>query len=243
MEGRDRTSLDLPADQTKFIQEIYKVNPKTIVVLVAGSSMAINWIDRHIPAIVDAWYPGEQGGTAIADVLFGDYNPSGKLPLTFYNSINDLPPFNDYEISKGRTYMYMKERPLYPFGYGLSYTEFEITNLQLDKKQIRRDEDLHVSVDIRNIGETAGAEVVQLYVHDMASNIVTPLKQLKKFERVSLEENEKKTVHFVLTREDLSHWNTNNEFVLNSGPFEIIVGNSSADERQKAVFEVMKANE
>lgn len=237
-EGRDRTSLDLPADQMKFIQEIYKVNPKTIVVLVAGSSMTINWIDQHIPAIIDAWYPGEQGGTAIADILFGDYTPSGKLPLTFYDSIKDLPPFDDYEISKGRTYMYLKQLPLYPFGYGLSYTEFEISNLQLSKSKIRKDENLEVSVDIKNVGKRAGAEVVQLYIHDMTSNTQMPLKQLKRFERVSLKKNEKKTISFTLTRDDLSHWNQNNEFVLNTGSFELIVGNSSADDRIKTKFEV-----
>lgn len=237
-EGRDRTSLDLPADQMKFIQEICKVNPKTIVVLVAGSSMTINWIDQHVPAIIDAWYPGEQGGTAIADILFGDYNPSGKLPLTFYNSINDLPPFDDYEISKGRTYMYLKDRPLYPFGYGLSYTEFELTNLQLSKKQIQRGEDLSVSVDIRNVGKQSGSEVVQLYIHDLASNMTVPLKQLKKFERISLNKDEKKTITFVLSKEDLSHWNEKNEFVLSAGSYEIIVGNSSVDDRLKAIFEV-----
>ena len=238
-EGRDRTSLDLPADQMKFIQEIYKTNPRTVVVLVAGSSMTINWIDRHVPAIVDAWYPGEQGGTAIADVLFGDYNPSGKLPLTFYNSINDLPPFDDYEISKGRTYMYLEKAPLYPFGYGLSYTEFEISNLQLNKKQIQKGENLEVSVEIKNVGKRAGAEVIQLYVHDRAGNIRMPLKQLKKFERVSLEKNETQTVCFTLTKEDLSHWNQNNEFVLDTGSFELIVGNSSADNRLKTIFEVL----
>ena len=238
-EGRDRTSLDLPADQMKFIQEIYKANPKTIVVLVAGSSMTINWIDQHVPAIIDAWYPGEQGGAAIADILFGDYTPSGKLPLTFYDSIKDLPPFDDYEISKGRTYMYLKQPPLYPFGYGLSYTEFEIANLQLSKSKIRKDENLEVSVDIKNIGKRAGAEVVQLYIHDMTSNTQMPLKQLKRFERVSLEKNEKKTIYFTLTREDLSHWNQNNEFVLNTGSFELIVGNSSADDRIKTKFEVL----
>ena len=223
----------------KFIQEIYKANPKTIVVLVAGSSMTINWIDQHVPAIIDAWYPGEQGGAAIADILFGDYTPSGKLPLTFYDSIKDLPPFDDYEISKGRTYMYLKQPPLYPFGYGLSYTEFEIANLQLSKSKIRKDENLEVSVDIKNIGKRAGAEVVQLYIHDMTSNTQMPLKQLKRFERVSLEKNEKKTIYFTLTREDLSHWNQNNEFVLNTGSFELIVGNSSADDRIKTKFEVL----
>ena len=241
-EGQDRTSLDLPIDQMKFIQEIYKANPKTIVVLVAGSSLTINWIDRNVPAIIDAWYPGEQGGTAIADVLFGDYTPSGKLPMTFYGSMDDLPPFDDYEISKGRTYMYLTKAPLYPFGYGLSYTDFEISNLQLSKDKIRKNETLEVSVDIRNIGKRAGAEVVQLYLHDKTTD-GAPIKQLKRFERVALEKDEKKTVHFTLTREDLSHWNRKNEFVLNPGAFELVVGNSSADNRVMGKFEVVEAAE
>ena len=135
--------------------------------------------------------------------------------------------------------MYLKQPPLYPFGYGLSYTEFEIANLQLSKSKIRKDENLEVSVDIKNIGKRAGAEVVQLYIHDMTSNTQMPLKQLKRFERVSLEKNEKKTIYFTLTREDLSHWNQNNEFVLNTGSFELVVGNSSADDRIKTKFEIL----
>lgn len=237
-EGCDRTTLDLPMDQMKFIQEIYKVNPKVVVVLVAGSSMTINWINQHIPAILDAWYPGEQGGTAIADVLFGDYNPSGKLPLTFYNSIEDLPPFDDYEIQKGRTYMYSEKTPLYPFGYGLSYTKFKISNLQLDKKKIQRNENLSVSVDVENVGKRNGTEVVQLYMRNMTSKDSTPFKQLKKFERVSLEKNEKKTIRFVLTKEDLSHWNQKCEFVLNPATFSLMVGNSSAGQQLEVTIEV-----
>ena len=240
-EGRDRTSLDLPIDQMKFIQELYKANPKTVVVLVAGSSLTINWINQNVPAIIDAWYPGEQGGTAIADVLFGDYNPSGKLPMTFYNSIDDLPPFNDYEISKGRTYMYLTKTPLYPFGYGLSYTNFEISNMQIAKNKIQKNETLEVSVDVQNVGKREGAEVVQLYIHDKTTtDVKMPNKQLKRFERVYLNKGEKKTVHFTLTREDLSHWNQKNEYVLNPGSFELIVGNSSVNESARADFEVVE---
>ena len=130
-EGQDRSSIELPKDQQIFIREAYKANPNTIVVLVAGSSMAIGWMDQNIPAIIDAWYPGEQGGTAIAEVLFGDYNPAGRLPLTFYNSIEDLPAFNDYNVKNNRTYMYFEGKPLYAFGYGLSYTKFDYRNLNI----------------------------------------------------------------------------------------------------------------
>lgn len=130
-EGQDRYDIQLPADQREFLQEIYKVNPNIIVVLVAGSSLAVNWMDEHVPAIVNAWYPGEQGGTAVAEVLFGDYNPAGRLPLTYYKSLDELPPFDDYDITKGRTYKYFKGDVLYPFGYGLSYSSFTYSDLQV----------------------------------------------------------------------------------------------------------------
>lgn len=123
-EGQDRNSIELPKDQQAFIEEAYKINPNTIVVLVAGSSLAINWIDEHIPAIVNAWYPGEAGGIAVAEVLFGDYNPGGRLPLTYYRSLDELPAFDDYDIRKGRTYQFFEKTPLYAFGHGLSYTTF-----------------------------------------------------------------------------------------------------------------------
>lgn len=130
-EGQDRYDIQLPADQREFLQEIYKVNPNIIVVLVAGSSLAVNWMDEHVPAIVNAWYPGEQGGTAVADVLFGDYNPAGRLPLTYYKSLDELPAFDDYDITKGRTYKYFKGDVLYPFGYGLSYSSFKYSDLKV----------------------------------------------------------------------------------------------------------------
>lgn len=127
-EGQDRYSIELPKDQQIFIEEAYKINPNTVVVLVAGSSLAINWMDEHIPAIVNAWYPGEAGGTAVAEVLFGDYNPGGKLPLTYYRSLDELPAFDDYDIRKGRTYQFFEGNPLYAFGHGLSYTTFSYKN-------------------------------------------------------------------------------------------------------------------
>lgn len=237
MEGRDRETLDLPQSQTDFIKAIYEANPKTIVVLIAGSSLTVNWMQDHIPAIVDAWYPGEQGGTAIADVLFGDFNPSGKLPLTFYESMDDLLPFNDYEIAKGRTYMYLNKKPLYPFGHGLSYTTFEYSNIQINSPQVKPGENCVVSVDIKNRGKCSGAEVVQLYLQDVEASVTVPLKQLKRFERIELKAGEQKTLEFVLTREDMSLWNHKNEFVVEPGSFNLMIGSSSDDIRQRASFE------
>ena len=151
-EGQDRYTIELPKDQQMFIEEAYRINPKTIVVLVAGSSLAINWIDEHIPAIVNAWYPGEQGGNAVAEVLFGDYNPSGRLPLTYYNSLSELPAFDDYQISKGRTYQYFEGTPLYAFGYGLSYTNFKYNKLVVSESEV----DMKVSFTLKNTGKYDG---------------------------------------------------------------------------------------
>ncbi len=233
MEGRDRTTLELPADQQQFIQDIYKANPKTVVVLVAGSSLAINWIQEHVPAIVDAWYPGEQGGNAIADVLFGDYNPAGRLPLTWYQSTIDLPAFDDYEVFNNRTYMYFTGKPIYPFGFGLSYTNFGYSNIQLDKPVMDGSDTISVSVDVENTGKLAGDEVVQLYIQQKSTNLKLPLKQLKAFQRISLKKGESKTVSFQLSRNDLSFWNEKNEFVMEPGDIQILIGASSEDIRLK----------
>ena len=238
MEGRDRTTLELPEDQQQFIQEIYKANPKTIVVLVAGSSLAINWIQEHIPAIVNAWYPGEQGGNAIADVLFGDYNPAGRLPLTYYKSTNDLPAFDDYEVFNGRTYMYFEKKPLYAFGFGLSYTSFTYNHIQINKPSIGRADTISVSVDIQNSGKYDGDEVVQLYLQQKLDSVKLPRRQLKSFRRIGLKKGEMQTVHFQLSRKDLSVWNEKNEFVLESGEYHIQIGASSDDVRQEVSFKV-----
>jgi beta-glucosidase len=233
MEGRDRTSLELPADQQQFIQDITKANPKTVVVLVAGSSLAINWIQENVPAIVDAWYPGEQGGNAIADVLFGDYNPAGRLPLTWYKSMGDLPAFDDYEVFNGRTYMYFEGKPIYPFGFGLSYTNFAYTNVSIDKTTMRFNDTISVKLDVQNSGKLDGDEVVQLYIQQKSSGLKLPQKQLKSFQRISLKKGETKTVNFQLRRKDLSFWNEKNEFVMDPGEIQILIGASSDDIRLK----------
>jgi len=238
MEGRDRTTLELPEDQQQFIQEIYKANPKTIVVLVAGSSLAVNWIQENIPAVVNAWYPGEQGGNAIADVLFGDYNPAGRLPLTYYKSTNDLPAFDDYEVFNGRTYMYFEKKPLYAFGFGLSYTSFTYNHIQINKPSIERGDTISVSVDIQNSGKYDGDEVVQLYLQQKLASVKLPQRQLKSFRRISLKKGVTQTIHFQLSRKDLSVWNENNEFVFEPGEYHIQIGASSDDVRQEVSFKV-----
>ena len=181
-EGQDRENISLSKDQELFIQAISKANPNTLVVLVAGSSLAIGWINDHIPSIVDAWYPGEQGGTAVADVLFGSYNPAGRLPLTFYNSMDDLPDFGDYDITKGRTYQYFKGKPLYPFGFGLSYTSFVYGNLKVQDQGAK----VQVSFNLKNSGRMDGDEVTQVYVKLPQMDIPLPLKQLKGFSRINV---------------------------------------------------------
>jgi beta-glucosidase len=240
MEGRDRSTLELPTDQQQFIQDIYKANPKTIVVLIAGSSLAVNWIQENIPAIVNAWYPGEQGGNAIADVLFGDYNPAGRLPLTYYKSTDDLPAFNDYEVFNGRTYMYFQKKPLYPFGFGLSYSGFSYLNIRIDKPSIMAGDSVSVSADIKNTGKFGGDEVVQLYLQQKSATVKLPQKQLKAFKRISLKIGESQTVSFILCRKDLAYWNDKNEFVLDPGEFNIQLGASSEDIRQEVSFSVKK---
>ena len=230
--------MELPLVQQQFIEAIYKANPRTIVVLVAGSSLAINWIQENIPAVINAWYPGEQGGNAIADVLFGDYNPAGRLPLTYYQSTNDLPAFDDYEVFNGRTYMYFEKKPLYAFGYGLSYTSFAYTNLTIDKSSINNEDTLAVSVDIHNSGPYDGDEVVQLYVQQKVPSLKLPQRQLKSFQRIPLLKGETRVVHFTLSRNDLSIWNENNEFVLAPGEYHLQIGASSDDIRQEVTFQI-----
>jgi len=227
-EGQDRESINLSADQEVFIQEMFKVNPRTVVVLVAGSSLAIGWINEHIPAIVDAWYPGEQGGTAVADVLFGDYNPAGRLPLTFYNNMNELPPFDDYDMTKGRTYQYFKGKPLYPFGFGLSYTTFAYTNLKIQEAGAK----VKVSFNLKNSGKVAGDEVAQVYVKLPDMNLTLPIKQLKGFKRVSIKAGKTELVTIELDREQLRYWDeSQSKFVTPKGSYTIMVGASSEDIR------------
>ncbi|HQR94701.1 MAG TPA: glycoside hydrolase family 3 C-terminal domain-containing protein, partial [Sediminibacterium sp.] len=225
-EGQDRNQIGLSKDQEIFIKEIKKANPKTIVVFVAGSSLAIDWVDQNIPAILDAWYPGEQGGTAVADVLFGDYNPAGRLPLTFYKSMDDLLPFNDYDVSKGRTYQYFKGNVLYPFGFGLSYTSFVYSDLQLTKTE----NSINVIFNLKNSGKRDGDEVAQVYVKMPESGIILPIKQLKGFKRVHLENGKTEKVEIAIDKTQLRYWDEKtSSFITPKGTYNIMVGASSND--------------
>lgn len=227
-EEHDRMNLDLPKNQNQLIEAIYKVNPRTAVVLVNGSSLTINWIKDYVPAILDAWYNGEEGGNAAADVLFGDYNPSGRLPITFYASMSQLPPFDDYDIRKGRTYMYLKEEPLYAFGYGLSYTSFSYSNLKIKPAKVKENGSVKIFADVKNTGKVFGQEVVQLYIHDVQASAPRPLKQLCGFSKIALKPGEKKTVEFILPSEKLAFYDVENKkWTVEPGKFEIMVGSSS----------------
>ena len=234
-EGQDRETIRLSKDQEVFIQTIYKANPKTVVVLVAGSSLAIGWINDHIPAVVDAWYPGEQGGTAVAEVLFGDYNPAGRLPLTFYNSMDDLPPFDDYDIAKGRTYQYFQGKPLYPFGYGLSYTGFKYSNM----KMVDQGTKISVSFDLKNSGKMDGDEVAQVYVKLPQMDRPMPIKQLKGFQRIHVKKGKTETVQIALEKAQLRCWDdSQNKFITPKGNYTIMVGASSEDIRLMQIIQL-----
>ncbi len=223
----DRTNLKLPKVQHKLLQELKNTGKPVIFVMTGGSALAINWEQKNLPAILDIWYPGQGGGDAVADVLFGDYNPSGKLPVTFYRSIDDLPPFEDYHM-KGRTYRYFEGEVLYPFGYGLSYTSFDISKPQLEKSIISKNSSTKINISIKNTGELDGKTVVQLYVNDKEASVTTPLKTLRKFKKVFLKKGESKNVVFELSPEDLSIFDKNGDQFVEVGQFEIYVGENSA---------------
>lgn len=227
-EGQDGESIRLSMDQEEFIQALYIANPKTVVVLVDGASLAIGWINEHIPGIIDSWYSGQEGGTAVADVLFGDYNPAGRLPLTFYNSLDELPPIDDYDITKGRTYQYFKGKPLYPFGFGLSYTEFKYSELFLKQEA----EQIKLSCQVTNIGKMDGDEVVQVYIKLPDLPIPTATKQLKGFKRIHITKGKSETVEIEIEKSELRYWDESvNHFVTPKGVYQVMVGTSSSDIR------------
>lgn len=198
--GGDRTALKLPDVQENLIKAIVALGKPVVLVLVNGSALAINWEKQNLPAIVETWYGGQQAGTAIADVLFGDYNPGGKLPVTFYTSEKELPDFENYDM-KGRTYRYYEGAPLYTFGYGLSYTNFSFSNLKIDEVS-SINKSVIFSATIQNTGNMDGEEVVQLYLKNKSASVPVPLKSLKGFQRVSLKKGEKKTVTFTIKPND-----------------------------------------
>jgi beta-glucosidase len=217
--GGDRVDLGIPHTQEEMMEAVAAVGKPTVLVLLNGSAVSINWAAAHIPAIVEAWYPGQAGGSAIADVLFGDYNPAGRLPITFYKSADQLPPFSDYSM-KNRTYRYFTGEPLYPFGFGLSYTNFGYRNLTAPK-QAKTGDAVKVSIEVENTGARAGEEVVQLYLKKPGPG---PIKSLAAFERVGLRPKERKTVTFTLQARQLAQSNAQGAMIVEPGTFEITVG-------------------
>ncbi|MDI1305042.1 MAG: glycoside hydrolase family 3 C-terminal domain-containing protein, partial [bacterium] len=228
-ENRDVATLDLHGMQQELIEAIQQTGTPVVCVLLNGRPLSVNWINENIPAVVEAWFPGEAGGKAVADVLFGDYNPGGKLPITFPKSVGQLPIYYNQKPSAIHRYVTESENPLYTFGYGLSYTTFEYSNLSISAAAINADGELKVSVNVKNTGNYDGDEVVQLYINDVYSSVTTPLKTLKGFERVFIKKGETKQVTFTLTPDELAIWNREMKRVVEPGDFEVMVGGNSVD--------------
>ena len=229
--GGDRTSILLPAVQTELMKTLKATGKPVVFVMMTGSAIAIPWESENIPAIINAWYGGQSAGTAIADVLFGDYNPAGRLPVTFYKSDSDLPDFNDYSM-ENRTYRYFKGQPLYGFGYGLSYTRFLYDQLKIPVST-PRGKGIKVSARVTNNGKRDGEEVVQLYVtHN--GEIKAPLKALKGFKRIFLKAGESKLVEFNLTADDLANVDSDGKLKQTPGKLIVSIGGSQPDAMTKS---------
>lgn len=234
-EGReavDRQSLSLDSAQEALVKNIHQVNPNIVLVLVSNFPYIINWEQQNIPAIVHITHCSQEQGNALADALFGDINPGGRLVQTWPDSLSQLPPMMDYNIRHGRTYMYFKGRPLYPFGFGLSYTTFQYNNLMTSTDKIDNDGNVTISVDVKNTGKRAGDEVVQLYVKHLKSKVERPEKQLAGFKRVTLDAGQSQTVNIKLPAKTLAYWDTGKKaFVVEKEPIQLMVGSSSDDIR------------
>ena len=246
-EGRSRTNLDLPGVQQELLEEVYKVNPNIVLVLNNGRPLALPWAAEHIPAIVEAWHLGTQTGNAVAQVLYGDYNPSGKLPMSFprnvgqvpiyYNNYNTGRPVNSDKNVFWSHYTDVEKTPLFPFGFGLSYTTFDYKKLKINKASFAKGEPVVVSVDITNSGNYDGKEVAQLYIQDVAASLARPVKELKGFELIALKKGETKTVTFTLTEKELGFYDNAGKYLVEAGTFKLMVGGSS-DKGLEGQFEL-----
>ena len=234
--GGDRTRIDLPDVQQELIKEIHALGKPVVLVLLNGSALAINWEKDNIPAIIETWYGGQAAGQALADVIFGDYNPGGRLPVTFYRSVSDLPDFTDYRMNN-RTYRYFEGEPLYPFGFGLSYTTFKYRKFRISKT-LKAGEPMEVSVRVKNTGSLAGDEVVQLYVSNKDASVPVPIRSLKGFDRIYLLPGESKTVSFTIDPDAFSVIDENNKRVIRTGKFLITAGGQqpSKDSAEKGIL-------
>ena len=243
-EMREVASLDLPGLQEDLVRAVQATGTPTVVVLINGRPLSIPWEAEHVPAIVDAWLPGEQGGHAVADVLFGDYNPSGRLAITVPRHVGQLPVYYNYSIAKEsamrRGYADMNPYPLYEFGYGLSYTNFDYSDFKITEKSIKTTGTAHVSVSVKNTGQRAGEEVVQMYIRDLITSVYRPVKELKGFNKISLQPGESKRVDFELTPDALMMLDRKMKWVVEPGTFRVMIGKSSKDIKFTGEFEVMK---
>ena len=249
-EGRSRTEIGLPGVQQELLEAVYKVNPNIVLVLNNGRPLAIPWADAHIPAIVEAWQLGTESGNAIAQVLYGDYNPSGKLPMTFPRNVGQVPIYYNYK-NTGRPvmnepesvfwshYIDQKNTPLYAFGHGLSYTQFEYSDIQMDKNSFANDEEITVTVEVKNTGKYTGKEVVQMYIRDLFASVTRPVKELKGFEMIELKPNESKKVSFRINKKTIEFFTAQSKWEAEAGDFKIFVGGSS-DKTKEADFHYLK---
>jgi beta-glucosidase len=251
-EGLDREFLNLPPVQLTLLHSVMAANPHTVIVLLNGGPVSLappyagvqNPRPTSYPEVVDMFWAGEEGGTAIADVLFGDYNPGGKMPYTVYASERSLPPMTEYDITKGFTYMYLNVKPLFAFGRGLSYTSFDYSNLKISSPRVAGDGNVQIQVDIANSGMRPGDEVIQLYVHDNDTKAIQPKQQLQGFQRIMLGPGEKRTVTFSLPVEQLSSWDTTkNLYAVSPAKIDVWIGSSSDDIRVRGTFQVTTAGQ
>jgi beta-glucosidase len=239
MEGADRSSLGLTPE--RLVRDVHAANPRTVVVLVSSAPYAINWTQANVPAILHASHNGQEEGTAIADVLFGNYNPAGRPVQTWVRSVDQLPPMMDYDLRHGRTYMYFTGEPLYPFGYGLSYTTFAYTGLKTSASRMGPDGEITVSLNVKNTSRRTGDEVVQLYVRHEGSKVERPRQELRAFERVGLGAGETKTVRMTLKADSLAYWDEKAaRFVVEDEPVRLMIGGSSSDVRLETTVTVSR---
>ncbi len=245
-EARDRAELQLPGVQSQLVKAIYDTGTPIVLVMINGRPVSLGWIAESVPAILEAWFPSEEGGNAVADVLFGDVNPGGKLPITFPLSVGQVPIFYGHKPSGGRShwkgdYVETSSKPLYPFGFGLSYTQFEFSNLRTDSSSAPVGGEINIQIDVTNVGERTGDEVVQLYTRQNATTVTRPVKELRGFQRVTVEPHQTKTVSFCLKVNQLGFYDQAHQLVIEPGKVEIMVGNSSQDIACGDEFEILGA--
>ncbi|MEP7287369.1 MAG: glycoside hydrolase family 3 N-terminal domain-containing protein [Chloroflexota bacterium] len=243
-EARDRAALSLPGVQSQLVKAIYDTGTPIVLVLVNGRPVSLDWMAESVPAIVEAWFPAEEGANAVADVLFGDFNPGGKLPITVPRSVGQVPIFYGHRPSGGQSYWKIdyvetSAKPLYPFGYGLSYTQFGFGNMHLEPPSARAGEEVTIQIDVSNLGERAGDEVVQLYIRQNVSYITRPVKELKAFKRVTIEPGQTRTVSFRLAVNQLGFYDRDLNFVVEPGNVEVMIGRSSEDILCVETFEII----